>query len=352
MKAWQFSAFGGPDQLQLREVDQPTLAVGEALVRVTHCGVNPIDASVVGGRFPWLPLPHTPGTEIVGIVEAISESAGPQPDAPPVGTPVALAFRLFCGRCYYCLRGHEEACIADPRGANAPVAFGVTAPGGYAEYVRAPVKNCLPLPPGLAAESACTAVVDGATAWHMVDRARVAPQERVLIVGATGGVGQYALQIARGRGARVAALARGPEKAERLLALGADLVLDREADDVLARLRDWTGGRGVDVAADPVGAATWETSLAALAPRGRYATCGVLTGADVKLNLAPLYAREQEIVGSTGGTRADVLQVLEGLANGSFRSEIWRTYPFAEAPAALAALRDPARFGKIVLRVA
>jgi NADPH:quinone reductase-like Zn-dependent oxidoreductase len=352
MKAWQFAAFGGPEQLRLREVAQPSLAVGEALVRVTHCGVNPIDASVLGGRFAWLTLPHTPGTEIVGIVEAIGEAAGPLPGAPAVGTPVALAFRLFCGRCYYCLRGHEEACIADPRGANAPVAFGVTAPGGYAEYVRAPIQNCLPLPAGLDPAAACTAVVDGATAWHMVDRARVAPQERVLIVGATGGVGLYALQIARARGARVAALARGPEKTDRLRELGAHLVLDRTADDVLARLREWTGGRGVDVAVDPVGAATWETSLAVLAPLGRYATCGVLTGAEVQLNLAPLYAREQELVGSTGGTRADVLRVLEGLADGSFRAEVWRTYPFADAPGALAALRDPTRFGKIVLRVA
>jgi NADPH2:quinone reductase len=250
------------------------------------------------------------------------------------------------------LRGHEEACIADARGANAPVAFGVTAPGGYAEYVRAPVQNCLPLPAGLDSAAACTAVVDGATAWHMVDRARVAPEDRVLIVGATGGVGLYALQIARARGARVAALAGGPEKADRLRELGAHLVLDRTADDVVARVRDWTGGRGVDVAVDPVGAATWETSLAALAPLGRYATCGVLTGAEVQLNLAPLYARQQEIVGSTGGSRADVLRVLEGLADGTFRSEIWRTYPFSEAPAALAALRDPSRFGKIVLRVA
>src|SRR5262245_41060082 len=88
MKAWQFSAFGGPDQLQLREVGQPTAGAGEALVRVTHCGVNPIDASVVGGRFSWLSPPHTPGTEIVGIVAAIGESAGPLPGGPAVGTPV------------------------------------------------------------------------------------------------------------------------------------------------------------------------------------------------------------------------------------------------------------------------
>ncbi|HLH25330.1 MAG TPA: zinc-binding dehydrogenase [Chloroflexota bacterium] len=349
MQAWQFEAFGGPEKLARHEVERPAPGPGEALVRVTYCGVNPIDRSVGAGRFPWIALPHTPGAEIVGVLEAVGP--GPANEAPPLGTPVALAFRIFCGRCYYCLRGHEEACIADPRGANAPVAIGVTAPGGWAEYVLAPAKNCLPLPPGLAAEIACTAVVDGTTAWHLLDRARVAPDERVLVVGATGGVGLYALQIARQRGALVAAIAGGAEKAAALREFGPDLLLDRTRDDVVARVREWTGGRGVDVAIDPVGAATWDASLATLAPLGRYATCGVLTGAEVKLNLAPLYAQEQEIVGSTGGTRADLQQVLEGLAAGRLRAAIWRTFPFAEAREALAALGAEDRVGKLLLHV-
>ena len=70
MKAWQFAAFGGPERLELCDVERPSPGAGEALVRVTHCGVNPIDRSVVGGRFPWLTPPHTPGTEVVGVVEA------------------------------------------------------------------------------------------------------------------------------------------------------------------------------------------------------------------------------------------------------------------------------------------
>ncbi len=347
MKAWQFAAFGGPERLELRDVERPSPGPGEVLVRVGYCGVNPIDRSVLGGRFAWLPLPHTPGSEIVGTVEAL----GPATAAPAVGTLVAVAFRIFCGQCYYCQRGREEACIADPRGAGAPVGFGVTAPGGYAEYVRVPARNCLPLPAGSDPAVACTAVVDGTTAWHLVERARVAAGDRVLVVGATGGVGLYALQMARERGARVAALARGADKAERLRAFGAELVLDHTAGDVVPRVREWTGGRGVDVAIDPVGAATWTTSLGALAPLGRYATCGVLTGAEVSLNLAPLYAQEQEIVGSTGGTRAELALTLDGLAVGRLRAAIWRTYPFAEAPQALAALADDSRFGKILLQV-
>src|SRR5579884_47216 len=243
MQAWQFEAFGGPEKLARHEVERPAPGPGEALVRVTYCGVNPIDRSVGAGRFPWIALPHTPGAEIVGVLEAVGP--GPANEAPPLGTPVALAFRIFCGRCYYCLRGHEEACIADPRGANAPVAIGVTAPGGWAEYVLAPAKNCLPLPPGLAAEIACTAVVDGTTAWHLLDRARVAPDERVLVVGATGGVGLYALQIARQRGALVAAIAGGAEKAAALREFGPDLLLDRTRDDVVARVdRRPRRGRG------------------------------------------------------------------------------------------------------------
>ena len=349
MKAWQCAAFGGPERLELREVERPRAGPGEAVVRVTHCGVNPIDRSVVAGRFSWLRLPHTPGAEVVGVVEE-AQPAADEP-VPAAGTPVAVAFRLFCGQCYYCLRGREETCIADPRGASAPLGVGVTAPGGYAEYVHVPARNCLPLPAGVTAADACTAVVDGTTAWHLVERARVAAGDRVLVVGATGGVGLYALQIARERGARVVALARGADKAARLRDFGADLVLDHTTEDVGQRVRAWTGGRGVDVALDAVGAATWATSLGALAPLGRYATCGVLTGAEVPLNLAPLYAQEQEIVGSTGGTRVDLQHTLDGLASGRLRAEIWRTFPFAEAPQALAALGTEDRFGKIILQV-
>lgn len=347
MRAWQATAFGGPEVLALRDLPPPTPGPGEALVRVTHCGVNPIDRGVIGGRFPWIALPHTPGVEIAGVVEAL----GPLPpdEAVAMGTPVALAFRLFCGRCAMCLIGREEVCLADPRGLAAPLAFGVTAPGGYAEHVLAPAKNCLPLPAGLAPEAACSAVVDGTTAWHMVERARVRDGDRVLLVGATGGVGLYALQMARARGARVVALAGGAAKARELAGWGADLVLDHKQEDVAARLKDWTEGRGVDVAIDPVGAATWAQSIAALAPLGRYATCGVLTGAEVQLNLAPFYAREQEIIGSTGGSRADLAGVLADLAAGHLRPPPLRQYPFRELPAAFGGLAEPERMGKIVL---
>jgi NADPH2:quinone reductase len=173
----------------------------------------------------------------------------------------------------------------------------------------------------------------------------------VLVVGATGGVGLFALQLARARGAAVAGLARGPEKTRRLREWGADLTLDHTADDVVRRVREWTEGRGVDAVLDPLGTATWETSVGALGRLGRYATCGVLTGADVPLNLAPLYAQQQEIVGSTASNRAELLQVLDALAAGRLRAAIWRTYPFREAPAALAALADPARFGKVLLQI-
>ena len=347
MQAWQATAFGGPAQLEPREVPRPTPGPGEALVRVTHCGVNPIDRSVIGGRFPWVALPHTPGVEVAGVVEAV----GPLPsgEAPVPGTPVAVAFRLFCGRCANCLVGREEACLADPRGLTAPVAVGVTMSGGFAEYVVVPARNCLPLPAGLAPEAACTAVVDGATAWHMAERARVREGESVLVVGASGGVGLCAIQIALLRGARVAALAGGAAKSRQLGEWGVDLVIDRTSEDVVARLREWTGGRGVDVAVDPVGAATWAQSLAALAPLGRYVTCGVLTGADVQLNLAPFYAQQQEIIGSTGGSRADLSRVLAELAAGRLRAAVWRSYPFGEAPEALTALGDPTRVGKVVL---
>jgi NADPH:quinone reductase-like Zn-dependent oxidoreductase len=149
----------------------------------------------------------------------------------------------------------------------------------------------------------------------------------------------------------VAALARGPEKAGRLAELGADLVLDRTDGDVVRRVREWSDGRGADVVLDPVGTATWPVSIGALGRLGRYATCGVLTGAEVALNLAPLYAQEQEIVGSTASNRAELVAVLDALARGRLRAAIWRIYPFEAAREALGALGDPERVGKVLLQV-
>jgi NADPH:quinone reductase-like Zn-dependent oxidoreductase len=348
MRAVQIVAFGGPEQLRLVDVPRPQPRGDEVLVRVARCGVNPVDRSQLTGRWSWLQLPHTPGSEISGTVEATGELAGPLRP----GQRVAVALRVFCGRCHYCLQGREEACNADPHSATAPIMVGLPSEGGYADFVIAPARNVIPLAHATSVDAACVATLDGVTAWHETDRAGVGPGDRVLVTGATGGLGTLFIQIAKLRGATVYAVTGRGGMADRLRELGADQVIDRSTEDVARRARDLTGGRGVDVVLDSVGAGMFSANLAALAPLGRLAICGILTGPDVQLNLAPFYAQQQQIVGSTGGSRRDLELLLDAMDQGRVRPVIWRHYPLDQAASALAALGDPERFGKVILDVA
>jgi len=347
MRAVRIPAFGGPDVLQIHDVPRPEPGPDEVLIKVAYCGVNPVDRSLIAGRWTWRQLPHTPGSEVSGTIESV----GPLVHHVKPGDNVALALRLFCGQCHYCKLGREEACSFDPRSATAPYAYGIMTEGGYADYIVAPGRNAIAVPDGVALEAASCAALDGLTAWHMIDRARVAAGDRVLVMGASGGLGLFFIQMARMRGAVVYAVTSQMNHAERMKELGASEVIDRTSQDISRTARELTGGRGVDVALDPIGAGTWEASIGALAPLGRYATCGILTGPEVTLKLPPFYAQQQEIVGSTGGNRADLSHVLDALASGRVTATVWKQFPLEEARHALDALNAKDRLGKVLLKV-
>lgn len=240
--------------------------------------------------------------------------------------------------------GHRSEMVR----AGAPDAVGITSQGGYAEYVKVPAANLLPIPQNVSLESAAAATLDGVTAWHLVERSRLQLGETVLVFGASGGVGSFAVQMAHLRGAQVLAVSSG-EKVGQVKQLGADVVLDRGAEDLQGRISEITDGAGVDVVLDPLGAKTFPVGMGALKNLGRYATCGVLTGADVQLNLAALYPPQKEVIGSTGGSRADLADILNFLDQGRITAPVWKTYPLEEVHEAHAALKDPERFGKVLL---
>ncbi|MCL4541454.1 MAG: zinc-binding dehydrogenase [Chloroflexi bacterium] len=347
MRAVQIHSFNGPESLRIATVSEPHAAPGEVVIKVAFCGVNPVDRSQTTGRWQWLPLPHIPGSEIAGtIVELGTGVSGLR-----IGQPVAAAFRIFCGRCSACLEGADEACDADPHSTEAPIMIGLPDNGGYAEYVAIPAANAIPLPDGMSLTDACVATLDGVTAWHEIERARLRTGERVLVTGATGGLGTFFIQMAYQRGATVYAFTGKPEMVGKLRELGAQEVIVRGQENLPDRILQLTQGQGVNVVLDSLGGTMIPTALACLARRGRLVYCGILTGATTEINLAPFYTKQLELIGSTGGSRRDLQQVLNAIAHKEITTNIWQQYGLEEASTAMQGLNDSTRFGKIILSI-
>jgi len=243
-----------------------------------------------------------------------------------------------------CLAGEDSSC-------REYRILGYQLPGGYAELIRCPVANVIPLPEGFAFEDAAAFPLVFLTAWRMlVRKAEVRPGEDVLVWAAGSGVGIAAIQIAKLFGARVIATAGTDEKLAKARALGADEAVNHRSGDVVGEVRRLTGRKGADVVVEHVGEATWERSILALAPRGRLVTCGATTGAQARTELRHVFARQLSIFGSYMGSKADLLDAAALLFAGRLRSVVHAVLPLAEARRAHEMMEASEHFGKIVLR--
>ena len=183
--------------------------------------------------------------------------------------------------------------------------LGSQSDGGYAELVRAPIQNVVPIPDAIGFVEAAAFPLTFLTAWHMlVTRAKLSPGEDVLVLGAGSGVGQAAIQIAWLHGARVFATAGSDEKLARAREIGAYEAVNHHTQDVPAEIRRFTNNRGVDVVIEHVGEATWDRSLKCMARGGRLVTCGATTGYKANIDLRFLFSRQYSLMGSYMGTKA------------------------------------------------
>lgn len=341
MKATVFHEFGGVDKLRVEELPDPTAGPTDAIVRVRACGVNRLDLMVRSGATRVkLSLPHVGGCEIAGEVVEVGSAAST--DVQP-GQAVAVAPYLFCGRCEYCLSGSESTCLRGD-------IVGLSRDGGFAELVRVPAVNLVPLPEGVSFESAAAVSLATLTAWHMlVTQAGLRPGEDVLVLAAGSGVGSAAIQIARLIGARVIATASTADKLARARELGAHEVINYQADDMLAEVRRLTNRRGVDVVVEHVGAATWEKSVAALTRNGRLVICGTTSGTEGRLDLWQLFAKQLRLIGSYGGSRAELRTVLRLVADGRLRPTIHATYDLDGVATAQTVMANRQQFGKLIV---
>jgi NADPH:quinone reductase-like Zn-dependent oxidoreductase len=332
---------GGPEVLAAETVPDPVPGWGEAVVRVRTVAVNRLDCLVREdtGHAYQARLPLVPGYDVAGDVVALGPGAAPVRP----GDRVYVHYDYSCGRCAACFAGDESLCPDYGL-------MGVDHDGGYAELVLAPVANLFPLPDRLDYATAAAGGSVSLTAHHMLfARGGLRAGETVLVMASGSGVGGAALQLARGAGARVLATAGSEAKRRSALAAGAEAAIDYRAPSWSDAVRAATGGRGADLVIDHTGADYFGEVLRALAPRGRVVVCGATSGAAAGVDLVDLFARQISIIGSSDGTRAELLAVLELLADGALRPAIDSVLPLEAAADAQRRLAAREHDGRILL---
>lgn len=327
MRGIRVSEHGGDEVLRVVDLPEPEPGPGEVVVRVTHAGLNHLDVwvrrGVPGHAFP---LPLIPCADIVGVRE-------------DTGEPVALHPAVSCMACRACLSGQHDLC----RGYRIR---GERTDGGCRERLAVPAWQLLPLG-DLAPVEAASLPLALLTAWHLLERAGVAPGDRVLVQGGAGGVASLAIQLARLRGARVAATASTGEKRALCRSLGAEEVWSYE--EATDGVKAWTDRAGVDVVVEHVGAATWDASVRALRWGGSLVTCGATTGPRVELDLRVLFFKQLRLIGSTMGNLGELARAWDVARAGGVRPVIGRVLPMSRIAEGQRLLEARSVAGKVVL---
>ena len=219
--------------------------------------------------------------------------------------------------------------------------------------IKVPARNVIEIPGSLSFQQAAAFPLVSVTAMHMlVALGGLQPGEDVLIMGAGSGVGSAAVQLAKLFGARVVTTVGTQEKIAKAKELGADLVINHAQEPIAARIKDFTGGRGVDVVIEHIGPAVWKECVQSMAKGGRLITCGATTGGEVSLDLRHVYSRQLTIRGSYMGTRAELVRAAQLMGQGKLRAVVDCVFPLQEARAAQDYLLSRRFFGKILLEIA
>ena len=342
MKAIYFEKHGGPEVLTLGERPSPALGPGMVRMRVRAASLNHIDIFLRRG-LPGvkLALPHIPGCDAAGEIAEVGEGV----TALKTGDRVLMNPSLSCGKCEFCQRGDVSMCTTYRL-------VGEHTSGTCCEQIVLPAENAIPFPDTMTFETAASVPLVFVTAWRMlITRGRLRAGEDVLIHGASAGVGIACIQIAKIAGARVFAAASTEAKLDLCRSLGADVLINGEKEDVARRIREETGRRGVDVVVDYVGKATWQKSLQCLSRGGRLVTCGATTGYNPEEDLRHIFYRQLEVIGSTMGSRNELMAPLKLIFEGRMRPVVGAVYDLKDTPEAHRLMEERKSLGKIVIRV-
>lgn len=324
MKAVHCIEWGGPDKLLIADVARPEPKAGEIRIKVGAAGVNFPDALIIQRKYQVQPpLPFIPGTEVAGTVDAVGEG------------------------------------VQQVRRGDRVVAF--VGLGGFAEFVCVPAMQAVALPDSVSDEVAAGFTLTYATSHHaLLDRAQLKSRETLLVLGAGGGVGLAAVQIAKVIGARVIAAASTDEKLAAAHAAGADVLLNYSQLELREAVRTLTDGKGVDVIYDPVGGAYTEPALRSIAWRGRLLVVGFANGEIPQIPANLLLVKGAAAVGVFWGEFARreptanqmMMAALFGwLAQGRLKPQVSQSFALADAPRALESLLARRAVGKLVIKL-
>jgi NADPH:quinone reductase-like Zn-dependent oxidoreductase len=346
MRAVLLTGHGGLNKLVYREdVPVPQPLAGEVLIEVSACGMNNTDVWVRQGAYgteedpaavsTWrrqgntLTFPRIQGTDTVGRIVAV----GDEVSSKRIGERVMVDFSIY---------NRDDDSLADID------YMGHGRDGGYAEYMTLPAENAHVVATGMSDVELATFCCAYLTGEHMLERAALKAGERILVTGASGGVGSGIVQLARVRGAIPYAVV-GPGKEQALKDLGAEAVISRDAPDLPAAVHDATGGAPIDVVADLVAGPMFNDLLRILRPEGRYTTAGAIAGPVVQLDLRTLYLKHLQLHGSSQGRRSDFRRLVHYIEEGKLRPLVAGVYPLSDFHRAQSDFMAKRFVGKLVV---
>lgn len=330
MKAAIYHEFGEAEVIKYEDADKPAISEDEVLVSVKSVSLNALDLRLRSGKSPRpVDLPHIGGIDISGVIAEVGSDV----------SDLSVGDRVVVDPTVRLDKGFEV--------------MGVNRHGGLAEFVKVPASNIVQIVEGLSFDDAAAVPICTVTAWYgLVERGGLKEGERVLVHAAGSGTGCMAVQIAKHLGAsQIIATAGSDEKLEKAKELGADEAINYNTADFAEEVKKVTGGKGVNVIFDQIGASVYEKNIQSLAAKGRLLLVGVVGGVKAELMFGPLIMKDIAVLGVTvfNAPRSNLEKALKLTLNGYIKSVIDKKFPLSETAAAHRHIENRAQFGKVIV---
>lgn len=340
MKACYIESFGDTGVIKTGNLPDPQCADSEVLIEVKAASLNHLDIWVRLGRpGNLIRFPHILGSDAAGIVKDKGKNARNV----EIGEQVVINPGINCGLCESCLSGQQSECASFG-------IIGLSRQGVFANFAAVPAQNVYPKPVHLSFAQAASFPLTYLTAWRMVvTKGNLKPGQTVLIHGIGGGVAQAAMKIAQIIGAKIIVTSSSEKKLESAINNGAHHGILYSKENLPAKIKEITAGRGTDLIIDSAGAKTMQINTELAKKGGTIVLCGVTTGAKTEINLQAVYWNQLKIFGSTMGSNHEFKMMVDAINVNKIEPVIDSVFPLSEAKKATQLMENGGQTGKIVL---